>query len=151
MFLFGKLAICLPTRYPYYDHTGLGYGPLYGFGGSELWEYKIWNEVEGIHWRTPPLAFAGSLTRIREAAVCTVMWIYSDHCTHAFETSFSSKNLLACRKNRYHDNILTLQVFTTTKLQIISEWMTACHVIIEQWPWWKVLDPLWVPLLALKW
>ena len=37
------------NRYPYYDHTGLGYGPLYGYGGPELWEYKIWDELEGIH------------------------------------------------------------------------------------------------------
>jgi len=37
------------NRYPYYDHTGLGYGPLYGYGGPELWEYKIWDGEEGIH------------------------------------------------------------------------------------------------------
>ena len=39
----------LSTRYPYYDHTGLGYGPLYGFGGPDLWEYKIWDDIEGFH------------------------------------------------------------------------------------------------------
>jgi len=37
------------NRYPYYDHYGLGYGPLYGYGGPELWEYKIWDGEEGIH------------------------------------------------------------------------------------------------------
>lgn len=42
-------TFCISTRYPYYDHSGLGYGPLYGYGGPELWEYKIWDGEEGIH------------------------------------------------------------------------------------------------------
>ncbi|XP_011503653.1 PREDICTED: uncharacterized protein LOC105366793 [Ceratosolen solmsi marchali] len=35
-------------RYPYYDENGKG-RLLYGYGGSHLYQYKIYNTLEGIH------------------------------------------------------------------------------------------------------
>ncbi|KAL7736115.1 hypothetical protein ACLKA6_003848 [Drosophila palustris] len=35
-------------RYPYYDETGKG-KLLYGYGGPELYQYKTYTPLEGIH------------------------------------------------------------------------------------------------------
>ncbi|KAH8411049.1 hypothetical protein KR222_010655, partial [Zaprionus bogoriensis] len=35
-------------RYPYYDETGRG-KLLYGYGGPELFQYKTYTPLEGIH------------------------------------------------------------------------------------------------------
>ncbi|XP_034102871.1 uncharacterized protein LOC133841432 [Drosophila sulfurigaster albostrigata] len=35
-------------RYPYYDENGKG-KLLYGFGGPELYQYKTYTPLEGIH------------------------------------------------------------------------------------------------------
>ncbi|XP_069681511.1 uncharacterized protein [Periplaneta americana] len=35
-------------RYPYYDENGRG-KLLYGYGGSELYQYKAYSPLEGIH------------------------------------------------------------------------------------------------------
>ncbi|XP_077298466.1 uncharacterized protein LOC143919805 isoform X2 [Arctopsyche grandis] len=35
-------------RYPYYDENGRG-KLLYGYGGSELYQYKTYSPLEGIH------------------------------------------------------------------------------------------------------
>jgi len=35
-------------RYPYYDEDGKG-KLLYGYGGSELYQYKTYTPLEGIH------------------------------------------------------------------------------------------------------
>lgn len=35
-------------RYPYYDTKGRG-KLLYGYGGSELYQYKSYSPLEGIH------------------------------------------------------------------------------------------------------
>lgn len=36
-------------RYPYYDENGKG-KLLYGYGGPELYQYKSYSPLEGIHW-----------------------------------------------------------------------------------------------------
>lgn len=36
-------------RYPYYDENGKG-KLLYGYGGSDLFQYKSYSPLEGIHW-----------------------------------------------------------------------------------------------------
>lgn len=36
-------------RYPYYDENGRG-RLLYGYGGSDLYQYKSYSPLEGIHW-----------------------------------------------------------------------------------------------------
>lgn len=36
-------------RYPYYDEHGRG-RLLYGYGGSDLYQYKSYSPLEGIHW-----------------------------------------------------------------------------------------------------
>lgn len=36
-------------RYPYYDEAGKG-KLLYGYGGPELYQYKTYTPLEGIHW-----------------------------------------------------------------------------------------------------
>lgn len=38
-------------RYPYYDINGKG-KLLYGYGGPELYQYKSYSPIEGIHWLT---------------------------------------------------------------------------------------------------
>ncbi|XP_029671695.1 uncharacterized protein LOC115240597 [Formica exsecta] len=35
-------------RYPYYDENGKG-KLLYGYGGPELYQYKTYSPLEGIH------------------------------------------------------------------------------------------------------
>jgi len=35
-------------RYPYYDENGRG-KLLYGYGGQELYQYKAYSPLEGIH------------------------------------------------------------------------------------------------------
>ncbi|KAG5677858.1 hypothetical protein PVAND_007578 [Polypedilum vanderplanki] len=35
-------------RYPYYDANGKG-KLLYGYGGPELYQYKSYSPIEGIH------------------------------------------------------------------------------------------------------
>ncbi|XP_033207305.1 uncharacterized protein LOC117166941 [Belonocnema kinseyi] len=35
-------------RYPYYDENGRG-RLLYGYGGSDLYQYKSYSPLEGIH------------------------------------------------------------------------------------------------------
>ncbi|CAD7092318.1 unnamed protein product [Hermetia illucens] len=35
-------------RYPYYDENGRG-KLLYGYGGPELYQYKTYTPLEGIH------------------------------------------------------------------------------------------------------
>ncbi|XP_065207576.1 uncharacterized protein LOC135836580 [Planococcus citri] len=35
-------------RYPYYDENGRG-KLLYGFGGQDLYQYKSYSPLEGIH------------------------------------------------------------------------------------------------------
>ncbi|XP_060807850.1 uncharacterized protein LOC106131737 isoform X2 [Amyelois transitella] len=35
-------------RYPYYDENGRG-KLLYGYGGAELYQYKSYSPLEGIH------------------------------------------------------------------------------------------------------
>lgn len=35
-------------RYPYYDENGRG-KLLYGYGGPELYQYKTYSGLEGIH------------------------------------------------------------------------------------------------------
>jgi hypothetical protein len=35
-------------RYPYYDENGRG-RLLYGYGGPELYQYKSYSPLEGIH------------------------------------------------------------------------------------------------------
>lgn len=35
-------------RYPYYDENGRG-RLLYGYGGSDLYQYKSYSALEGIH------------------------------------------------------------------------------------------------------
>ncbi|XP_054278693.1 uncharacterized protein LOC129005189 [Macrosteles quadrilineatus] len=35
-------------RYPYYDENGKG-KLLYGYGGSDLYQYKSYSPLEGIH------------------------------------------------------------------------------------------------------
>ncbi|CAO1322451.1 unnamed protein product [Diamesa tonsa] len=35
-------------RYPYYDVNGKG-KLLYGYGGSELYQYKSYSPIDGIH------------------------------------------------------------------------------------------------------
>lgn len=35
-------------RYPYYDQAGRG-RLLYGYGGNELYQYKTYSPLEGIH------------------------------------------------------------------------------------------------------
>ncbi|KAJ0172013.1 hypothetical protein K1T71_012776 [Dendrolimus kikuchii] len=35
-------------RYPYYDESGKG-KLLYGYGGPELFQYKSYSPLEGIH------------------------------------------------------------------------------------------------------
>ncbi|XP_049963951.1 uncharacterized protein LOC126484468 isoform X2 [Schistocerca serialis cubense] len=35
-------------RYPYYDEQGRG-RLLYGYGGSDLYQYKAYSPLEGIH------------------------------------------------------------------------------------------------------
>ncbi|XP_048006650.1 uncharacterized protein LOC134755486 [Cydia strobilella] len=35
-------------RYPYYDENGRG-KLLYGYGGPELYQYKSYSPLEGIH------------------------------------------------------------------------------------------------------
>ncbi|XP_046752831.1 uncharacterized protein LOC124416042 [Diprion similis] len=35
-------------RYPYYDENGRG-RLLYGYGGPELYQYKTYSALEGIH------------------------------------------------------------------------------------------------------
>lgn len=35
-------------RYPYYDENGKG-KLLYGYGGPELYQYKTYSALEGIH------------------------------------------------------------------------------------------------------
>ncbi|XP_071453460.1 uncharacterized protein [Hetaerina americana] len=35
-------------RYPYYDENGKG-KLLYGYGGSELYQYRSYTPLEGIH------------------------------------------------------------------------------------------------------
>ncbi|CAG9135675.1 hypothetical protein JYU34_020322 [Plutella xylostella] len=35
-------------RYPYYDENGKG-KLLYGYGGPELYQYKSYSPLEGIH------------------------------------------------------------------------------------------------------
>lgn len=35
-------------RYPYYDENGRG-KLLYGYGGSDLYQYKSYSPLEGIH------------------------------------------------------------------------------------------------------
>ncbi|XP_044729464.1 uncharacterized protein LOC123292815, partial [Chrysoperla carnea] len=35
-------------RYPYYDENGRG-RLLYGYGGSKLYQYKSFSQLEGIH------------------------------------------------------------------------------------------------------
>lgn len=35
-------------RYPYYDENGRG-KLLYGFGGPDLYQYKSYSPLEGIH------------------------------------------------------------------------------------------------------
>ncbi|XP_032665354.1 uncharacterized protein LOC116841480 [Odontomachus brunneus] len=35
-------------RYPYYDENGRG-KLLYGYGGPELYQYKVYSALEGIH------------------------------------------------------------------------------------------------------
>ncbi|XP_055855229.1 uncharacterized protein LOC129918627 [Episyrphus balteatus] len=35
-------------RYPYYDENGKG-KLLYGYGGPELYQYKTYTPLEGIH------------------------------------------------------------------------------------------------------
>lgn len=35
-------------RYPYYDENGKG-KLLYGYGGPELYQYKTYSVLEGIH------------------------------------------------------------------------------------------------------
>lgn len=35
-------------RYPYYDENGKG-KLLYGYGGSDLYEYRTYTILEGIH------------------------------------------------------------------------------------------------------
>lgn len=35
-------------RYPYYDENGKG-KLLYGYGGQELYQYKAYSPLEGIH------------------------------------------------------------------------------------------------------
>ncbi|XP_043288711.1 uncharacterized protein [Venturia canescens] len=35
-------------RYPYYDENGRG-RLLYGYGGPELYQYKTYSPLEGIH------------------------------------------------------------------------------------------------------
>ncbi|XP_026279848.1 uncharacterized protein LOC113207478 [Frankliniella occidentalis] len=35
-------------RYPYYDEKGRG-KLLYGYGGSDLYQYKTYSPLEGIH------------------------------------------------------------------------------------------------------
>ncbi|KAL9916087.1 uncharacterized protein LOC119636728 [Glossina fuscipes] len=35
-------------RYPYYDENGRG-KLLYGYGGSDLYQYKTYTPLEGIH------------------------------------------------------------------------------------------------------
>ncbi|XP_023935089.2 uncharacterized protein LOC112043759 [Bicyclus anynana] len=35
-------------RYPYYDENGKG-KLLYGYGGKELFQYKSYSPLEGIH------------------------------------------------------------------------------------------------------
>ncbi|PSN45596.1 hypothetical protein C0J52_15079 [Blattella germanica] len=35
-------------RYPYYDENGRG-KLLYGYGGPELYQYKAYSPLEGIH------------------------------------------------------------------------------------------------------
>lgn len=36
-------------RYPYYDVNGKG-KLLYGYGGTDLYQYKSYSPLEGIHW-----------------------------------------------------------------------------------------------------
>lgn len=41
--------LCRPKyRYPYYDVNGKG-KLLYGYGGPELYQYKSYSPIEGIH------------------------------------------------------------------------------------------------------
>lgn len=35
-------------RYPYYDENGRG-RLLYGYGGPDLYEYRTYSALEGIH------------------------------------------------------------------------------------------------------
>ncbi|XP_026288393.1 uncharacterized protein LOC113213514 isoform X1 [Frankliniella occidentalis] len=35
-------------RYPYYDQNGRG-RLLYGYGGNELYQYRVYSPLEGIH------------------------------------------------------------------------------------------------------
>ena len=43
-----KLFFRPKYRYPYYDINGKG-KLLYGYGGPELYQYKSYTPIEGIH------------------------------------------------------------------------------------------------------
>jgi hypothetical protein len=55
-------------RYPYYDENGRG-KLLYGYGGQELYQYKAYSPLEGIHWRMPFVLVATTVKKLKQTEV----------------------------------------------------------------------------------